>query len=190
MPGFCKASESIDSSNQVNVLSIIFVLLCFLAYTAQRSFYIWFMARGQNGHHCLGTQMEHFTPLSSLLGGALIGLSATLLLISNGRAAGISGILSGIFTTNIEARSWRLAFLLGLLLAGLIAALVHLGPYPSVGPLWRILLAGLLVGFGTRLGEGCTSGHGVCGLSRLSFRSLVATITFMAVGMLVVRLIS
>ena len=130
-----------------------------------------------------GMYMEHLTPLSSLLGGALIGLSATLLLLTNGRAAGISGILSGLFTMNIEARSWRGAFLLGLLLAGLLAAILGAGPYPAVGPLWRILVAGVLVGFGTRLGEGCTSGHGVCGLSRLSLRSLVATMTFMGVGM-------
>jgi uncharacterized protein len=127
--------------------------------------------------------MQQFTPISSLLGGLLIGLSATILLLTNGRAAGISGILSGFFTTNIEARSWRGAFLLGLLLAGLLAAIFGAGPYPEVGSPWRILVAGVLVGFGTRLGEGCTSGHGVCGLSRWSFRSLIATITFIAVGM-------
>jgi uncharacterized membrane protein YedE/YeeE len=133
--------------------------------------------------------MEHFTPISSLLGGVLIGLSATLLLIANGRAAGISGILNGVFTVDIETRSWRATFLLGLLIAGLLGSLLGAGPYPANSSAGKLVLAGLLVGFGTRLGEGCTSGHGVCGLSRFSVRSLAATLTFMATGFLTVYLV-
>jgi uncharacterized membrane protein YedE/YeeE len=133
--------------------------------------------------------MEHFTPASSLLGGVLIGISATLLLIANGRAAGISGILNGVFASSAEARSWRGAFLLGLLAAGFVGFVLGAGPYLSVAPLWKILLAGALVGFGTRLGEGCTSGHGVCGLSRFSLRSLAATMAFMVTGFVTVYLV-
>ena len=116
-----------------------------------------------------------------LLGGALIGLSATLLLWSIGRIAGISGIVNGLGTAPRSDRAWRAAFLLGLMLAGGIA--MQLLPYaPShlqTGSTSLLLLAGLLVGFGTRMGGGCTSGHGVCGLGRLSWRSLAAVLTFM-----------
>lgn len=128
--------------------------------------------------------MNQFTPVSSLVGGVLIGISATILLLFNGRAAGISGILSGIFDHQGEARSWRVSFLAGLLIAGLVGALWGGEPHQAVGSLGRVALAGGLVGFGTLLGEGCTSGHGVCGISRLSVRSILATVTFIAAGML------
>jgi len=120
--------------------------------------------------------------LSGLLGGALIGLSATLLLWSIGRIAGISGIVNGLGTAPRSDRAWRVAFLLGLMAAGGIA--MQFLPYGAsrlqTGSTPLLLLAGLLVGFGTRMGGGCTSGHGVCGLGRLSWRSLAAVLTFMA----------
>jgi len=116
-----------------------------------------------------------------LFGGALIGFSATLLLWSIGRIAGISGIVNGLGTAPRSDRAWRAAFLLGLMLAGGIA--MQFLPYapsrPQTGSTSLLLLAGLLVGFGTRMGNGCTSGHGVCGLGRLSWRSLAAVLTFM-----------
>lgn len=126
---------------------------------------------------------QAFTPWASLAGGALIGLAAALLLWLNGRIAGISGIVGGLLRPLAGDRAWRVAFVLGLLLAplayGLVAALPVLQVDASYG---LLVVAGLLVGVGTRYGAGCTSGHGVCGLSRLSPRSLVATLTFMAVG--------
>ncbi|HVX95403.1 MAG TPA: YeeE/YedE thiosulfate transporter family protein [Polyangia bacterium] len=119
--------------------------------------------------------------LRALTGGALIGLAATLYWFVNGRVAGISGILSGAMRER-DDRADRLLFLVGLVAAGGFAALVT-GPAPgSAQATLPLVLAGALVGFGTRLGGGCTSGHGVCGLSRLSRRSLVATMTFVAVG--------
>jgi len=130
--------------------------------------------------------MENFTPLSALAGGALIGLAALLLLALNGRIAGISGIVNGAIENSGAERSWRLAFVLGLV-AGAGAYLL-VSPQAVVTrsgfPAGWLIAAGLLVGFGTRLGSGCTSGHGVCGLGRLSPRSLVATLTFMAFGVL------
>lgn len=127
-----------------------------------------------------------FTPLSALLGGALIGLSATLLLALNGRIAGISGIAWNAVRERGGDAGWRLAFL-----AGLIAgAGLWFGFAPGVTavrtgfPLPQLLAAGLLVGIGTRLGSGCTSGHGICGLARLSPRSVAAVLVFMAVAML------
>lgn len=144
--------------------------------------------------------MEHFTPLSALAGGALIGLSASLLMLFNGRVAGISGIFAGLFNPRAFRdgagpqtpgdRSFRLYFIAGLLLAGVAARLVAPAALPAGTPSLACgAAAGLLVGFGTRLGSGCTSGHGVCGLSRLSWRSLVATMTFMATAMLTVALL-
>jgi len=128
--------------------------------------------------------------LHGLLGGALIGLAATLYWISNGRVAGISGILRGAFalrggSSAGSSRQRREAgvFLVGLVAAGMLAAALGWAPRALAGPpVGLLLVAGLLVGFGTRLGGGCTSGHGVCGLSRLSWRSLVATLVFMATG--------
>lgn len=129
--------------------------------------------------------MEHFTPLASLLGGALIGLAASLLLLGDGRIAGISGIVGGLLTPVAGETAWRALFVTGLLVGGLglhlvDPALVRMDLDRSAAAL---VLSGLLVGFGTRLGNGCTSGHGVCGISRGSRRSLVATVTFMATGM-------
>jgi len=129
--------------------------------------------------------VEPTTAAQSLLGGALIGAAAVVLLLFNGRLAGISGILAGVLSPAEGGRTgWRLAFLAGLLAGGLVA----LGTMPGafdIGldrSLGATVGAGLLVGFGTRLGGGCTSGHGVCGIGRLSRRSLLATVTFMASG--------
>ena len=123
-----------------------------------------------------------FTPVSALAGGALIGLAAVWLLAALGRIAGVSGILNAAVDQS-EGRGWRLAFLLGLI-AGAAAwfALVDV-PRRDEFPWPWLALAGLLVGFGTRLGNGCTSGHGICGLARFSRRSLWAVVAFMAVAM-------
>ena len=127
-----------------------------------------------------------FTPLASLVGGVLIGTSASLLLALEGRIAGISGIVSGILRPERAGDSvWRGAFLGGLLAGGVLLSVVAPSSvaHTDVGvPLASVAAAGLLVGFGTRLGGGCTSGHGVCGTSRLSKRSIVATLVFMATG--------
>jgi uncharacterized membrane protein YedE/YeeE len=132
--------------------------------------------------------MTNFTPIPALLGGILIGLSASLLLLSHGKIAGISGIVGGLLTPGTPDRSYRLWFLAGLLAAGVTLAVLRPSTFPSASssPLWLVAVAGLLVGYGTRLGSGCTSGHGVCGISRLSARSITATVTFMATGALAV----
>lgn len=127
------------------------------------------------------------TPISALIGGGMIGLSSVLLLLSQGRIAGISGIFAGAVAPRGTDRPWRLAFLAGLLAPGLVLALARGVPeitFVAAPPL--LLVAGVIVGFGTRLGSGCTSGHGVCGLARLSPRSFVAVLTFMALGFLTV----
>jgi uncharacterized membrane protein YedE/YeeE len=131
--------------------------------------------------------MENFTPVSAAFGGILIGLSAALLWLMNGRVAGISGILGGLAQAKRGDHLWRLAFLAGLVAAPLFYASVW-GVPPVTITSSRVLLvsAGLLVGFGTRLGGGCTSGHGVCGIARLSKRSLIATAAFMVSAMIVV----
>lgn len=124
-----------------------------------------------------------FTPLTGLLGGVLIGLSAVVLLAANGRIAGISGIVGGLLTPSSGETAWRAAFVVGMLAGGVLYAVFagSLGIALQAGlPVMGI--AGLLVGFGTRLGGGCTSGHGVCGIGRLSQRSIIATVTFMLVG--------
>ena len=130
---------------------------------------------------------QHFTPWSALAGGALIGLAASLLILANGRIAGISGIVGGLLRPKAGDSGWRVAFIAGLLIAPwlLTWALPLAAPQIDAGPL-RLIAAGLLVGVGTRYGAGCTSGHGVCGLSRLSLRSLVATLVFMAAGFVTV----
>lgn len=132
--------------------------------------------------------MENFTPVSALVGGALIGLAAAMLLLLNGRIAGISGILGDALGRSDEGRGWRIAFIAGLV-AGPLAYALATGAIPPVeitsSPL-LLIAGGLLVGFGTRLGSGCTSGHGVCGIARLSPRSLTATLVFMASGMITV----
>ena len=134
--------------------------------------------------------MENFTPFSSLIGGILIGTAATLALWSNGRIAGISGILSGAMFWKQSDILWRVLFLAGLVLGGAIYAIASggLNINTQASPALTIL-AGLLVGFGTRLGSGCTSGHGICGIARFSPRSFVATGTFMAAGFITVYLL-
>ena len=144
--------------------------------------------------------------LNAVLGGLLIGLSASLMLLLNGRITGISGIAASAINllTNPTARKanvgagkselpWRVTFLLGLLTGGAALAFftgVLADAEHPVQPLWLTALAGLLVGFGTRLGLGCTSGHGVCGIARLSLRSVVATVTFMGAGILTVTFVN
>ena len=132
--------------------------------------------------------MENFTPVSALIGGSLIGLSATLLLLFNGRIAGISGILNAFINPQEQDSGWRAMFLLGLILGAGAYVWTQPGgaPAPAHLPLWLLGLAGFLVGIGTRMGSGCTSGHGVCGLGRFSVRSLVATLIFMATGIVTV----
>ncbi|WP_437970060.1 YeeE/YedE thiosulfate transporter family protein [Sorangium sp. So ce260] len=133
--------------------------------------------------------MQEFSATGPLVGGALIGLSASLLLLFNGRVAGISGIFGGLLFREPGGAAWRAAFVAGLLLGGLALAAAHPGAFPPAGgggSLGLVVAAGLLVGLGARLGNGCTSGHGVCGLSRLSVRSLVATMTFMATAAITV----
>lgn len=124
-----------------------------------------------------------FTPYAALAGGALIGLAAAIFVLFNGRIAGISGIMGGLLRPASGGVGWRLAFLVGLVGAPVVYALVTALPRPQIDAGWGALIAaGLLVGVGTRYGAGCTSGHGVCGLSRLSPRSLVATLAFMGAG--------
>ena len=127
----------------------------------------------------------HFTPWTSLVGGMLLGIASVALILASGRVLGISGILGGLLVPKRGDTRWRVFLLLGMLLApvtlGLIAPELVSAPRIEAGGA-AIVAAGLLVGLGTRYGAGCTSGHGVCGLSRLSTRSLVATLTFMAAG--------
>jgi uncharacterized membrane protein YedE/YeeE len=132
-----------------------------------------------------------FTPIPSLLGGMILGLATTLYVLLHGRILGISGIVSGLVHPKKEDWSWRLAFIIGLLTAPFLAALFFgILPVIEVDANWlTVIIAGLLVGFGVQYGSGCTSGHGICGLSRLSPRSLVATLSFMTAGFLVVFII-
>lgn len=136
-----------------------------------------------------------FTPISAAIGGALIGLSAVLLMALNGRIAGVSGIVAGIMAPlRGEGRadfSWRLAFAAGLVLAPLLFGLLRgeAVPVSTPHPFWMMVLGGLLVGYGTRLGSGCTSGHGVCGIARLSKRSFAATGMFMAAAIATVFIV-
>ena len=131
-----------------------------------------------------------FTPVASLAGGALIGLAAALFVLLNGRIAGISGVLGGLLRPARGDVGWRIAFVLGLVGAPLAYALFTAVPLPRIDASWpALVLAGLLVGVGTRYGAGCTSGHGVCGLSRLSPRSLAATLAFMGAGFATVFLL-
>jgi uncharacterized protein len=131
--------------------------------------------------------MTTFTPWQSLIGGLLIGFSTLLLIRWLGKVAGISSIVGQLWSSKPDDRGWRLAFVIGLLVSPLLYQLFS--PLPAMqieAGLPLLIVSGLLVGFGTRLGSGCTSGHGVCGLSRLSLRSLVATLTFMLVAIVVV----
>ena len=133
--------------------------------------------------------MTSFDPLTALLGGALIGLAAALAVLFNGRVAGISGILGGILDLDRANMPWRLAFLIGLIGAGAVMLARPEATIEITGSTPLLIAGGLLVGFGTRLGSGCTSGHGVCGLARLSPRSLASVATFMATGILTVFVI-
>jgi uncharacterized membrane protein YedE/YeeE len=134
--------------------------------------------------------MANFTPISAAIGGALIGLAAVLLMLFNGRIAGVSGIVDGLINPRTEDRLWRAAFVVGLIAAPLAATLVgHAIAVPQMPASYGVIVvAGLLVGFGTRLGNGCTSGHGICGIARLSPRSIVATMVFMVAAIIVVAL--
>jgi uncharacterized membrane protein YedE/YeeE len=132
---------------------------------------------------------NHFTPWASLGGGILLGLASAAFILLNGRILGISGIVGGLFRPRSGDVSWRLSFVLGMLVAPLLYATFVGLPPVRIDAGWATLLAaGMLVGFGTRYGSGCTSGHGVCGLSRLSPRSLVATLAFMFAGFVTVYL--
>lgn len=128
----------------------------------------------------------HFTPGLSLVGGILLGLASAAFILINGRILGISGILGGLLSPRVGDIGWRIAFLLGMAASPWVASLIFtegLMEAPRIEAGYAaIAIAGLLVGFGTRYGSGCTSGHGVCGLSRLSPRSLVSTLTFMGLG--------
>ena len=135
--------------------------------------------------------MQNFTPLSGLIGGLMIGLSAAFFLLASGRITGISGILEGALKRPSEGGWWRLAYLAGLPIGALLVLTVAPGVVdrPVLPRSWVLLAAaGLLVGYGARLGGGCTSGHGVCGISRLSARSIIATGVFMGVAAIVVFL--
>ena len=134
--------------------------------------------------------MENFTPLSGLIGGLLIGWASALLLLLNGRISGISGIVGGLLAPKAADAGWRVVFVAGLLLGAFVYMLATGGTIPVriEASLPVLVAAGLLVGFGTRLGSGCTSGHGLCGVARLSRRSIVATSVFFGVAMLTVFL--
>jgi uncharacterized membrane protein YedE/YeeE len=134
--------------------------------------------------------MHNLAPLSALFGGALIGLASALLMLLTGRLAGVSGIAGGLLSPGSD-KAWRIAFIAGLIAAALIVPLFG-GPSaarPAAPSLVLFAVAGLLVGFGTRMGNGCTSGHGVCGFARLSSRSIVATVTFMVVAVATVAIV-
>jgi uncharacterized protein len=134
--------------------------------------------------------MANFTPVSAAIGGVLIGLSAVLLMLFTGRIAGISGIFDGLINPQTSHRAWRAAFLAGLIAAPVTAMLVGYNvPMPQLpGSFITIVVGGLLVGFGARLGSGCTSGHGICGIARLSPRSIAATSVFTVAAIIVVAL--
>jgi uncharacterized protein len=135
--------------------------------------------------------MHNCTPLASLFGGILIGLSASAMLLLEGKIAGISGIFAGVLNPAKGETAWKACFVAGLLAGGLLLRifLPTAFDFGIIRPYGMLMIAGLLVGFGTRLGNGCTSGHGVCGISRLSPRSIIATMTFIASGALVVYLV-
>ena len=133
---------------------------------------------------------ESFTPWASTAGGMLIGAASAVLLLGKGRVAGISGIVGGLFRPRPGDVGWRVAFVAGLLAAGSLLGGLDAEGFASSAPRspTTLVVAGLLVGFGTRMGQGCTSGHGVCGISRFSARSTAATLTFMAAGFVTVFL--
>ena len=131
--------------------------------------------------------MTDFSPWSALAGGALIGAGAVLLMLTNGRIMGVAGIVGGLLGEGRRELPWRLAFVVGMVMPGVVLGLTgNLNLQGNGLGTGLLVLAGLLVGFGTRMGNGCTSGHGICGLARLSPRSLAAVCTFMAVTAIVV----
>ena len=132
--------------------------------------------------------MEDFTPMSGFAGGLLIGSAVALMLLLNGRVAGISSIVGGLLTLRLRDAAWRAAFVAGFIIGALayLSTADQTTPVRVLASLPAILVGGLLVGFGTRLGSGCTSGHGLCGMARLSRRSVVSTATFFGVAMLTV----
>ncbi|QIC15254.1 YeeE/YedE family protein [Providencia vermicola] len=133
----------------------------------------------------------NFTPWSAAAGGVLIGAAVSLLLLLNGRIAGISGILSGVLKPIAGDTAWKVAFILGIMIAPSLFILFFFSPEVTITTSTPIIiLAGLLVGFGTRMGSGCTSGHGICGMARFSRRSIVAVVTFMLVAFATVALIN
>ena len=134
--------------------------------------------------------MENFTPVSGVIGGLLIGLSTVLLILFNGRIAGISGIVGGVLTRKASEIGWRAVFVVGLLIGAFVYMLATGGALPvnMQASLPVMVAAGLLVGFGTRLGSGCTSGHGVSGIARFSKRSIVATLVFFITAIITVFL--
>ncbi len=135
--------------------------------------------------------MENFTPVSAAAGGFLIGMAAVLFMAFNGRIAGISGIVAGVLTPVKGDLAWRAAFIGGLFMAPLLVWVFAGKPAVSFPhPLWLTIIGGALVGFGARLGGGCTSGHGVCGMARLSKRSIAATLTFMATAIITVFIVN
>jgi uncharacterized membrane protein YedE/YeeE len=136
---------------------------------------------------------NHFTPWASLIGGLSLGVASAVFILINGRILGISGILGGLLPPKVGDIGWRVAFLLGMLAAPTVfmaMAPAGLASEPRIDAgFWTVIAAGLLVGIGTRYASGCTSGHGVCGLSRLSPRSLVATLSFMGAGFFIVYIV-
>jgi uncharacterized membrane protein YedE/YeeE len=136
--------------------------------------------------------IENFTPLSATIGGAMVGAAASIILLTTGRVAGISGVYGGLLKPVAGDVGWRVAFVLGLLLGGVALTLLLPSAFAVAEgrSLGLVALGGLFVGFGTRMGNGCTSGHGICGLTRLSVRSAVAVGTFMATGFASAMLIS
>jgi uncharacterized membrane protein YedE/YeeE len=135
--------------------------------------------------------MAAFDPVSAVLGGGLIGLASVLLMLSDGRVAGISGILGGALVMSAGDKAWRLAFIAGLMVAPIFIGLFgNALPEPQMPASWLLIVAaGVLVGFGARYGGGCTSGHGVCGIARRSARSIVATAIFIASAIIVVAFV-
>lgn len=132
--------------------------------------------------------MASFTPWSALIGGLIIGLAASVLIVGSGHIMGMSGILKSSLS-QLPTLSWQLVFVIGMAVATWGYGLIFGFPQLEMGqPIWKIILAGLLVGFGTRLGSGCTSGHGICGISRLSPRSITATILFLSSGIVTATL--
>jgi len=138
-----------------------------------------------------GDDMDNFTPITSLIGGIMIGVSASAMLLLEGKIAGISGIFAGVLNPAKGELLWKSSFVAGLIAGGVVLRMFCPGAFNFgiVRPYGVLAAAGLLVGFGTRLGSGCTSGHGVCGIGRLSSRSIVATATFITIGAIAVYLV-